>query len=274
MATDKMLSEKDGGIGRMIFNNPERRNAVSLEMWQAAEEILEDFAADPEIRVVVLSGAGGKAFVSGADISKFESERASQDAIGHYNARVAAVNERLETLPKPTIAEVDGFCIGGGLALSLCCDLRFCSAQSQFGLPAARLGLGYAYAGLKRLVDTVGPGAARDIAFSARRLNADEALRIGLVQKVLPDGEVHDFVAEYAATIAANAPLTVKGMKLIIAEVLKTESARDDALCQALIEDCYRSQDYVEGRTAFMEKRPRSSPGSRSGRCVVAGRPP
>ena len=256
MATDKMLSQKDGGIGRMIFNNPERRNAVSLDMWQTAEEILADFATDPEIRVVVVSGAGGKAFVSGADISKFDSERASEDGIRHYNEKVAAANERLETLPKPTIAEVDGFCIGGGLALSLCCDLRFCSAKSQFGLPAARLGLGYAYAGLKRLVDTVGPGAARDITFSARRLGAEEALRIGLVQKVLPDGEVHDFVAEYAATIAANAPLTVKGMKLIIGEALKDESVRDLDACQALVDDCYRSQDYVEGRTAFMEKRP------------------
>ncbi len=256
MATDKMLSQKDGFIGRMIFNNPERRNAVSLEMWEAAEAILAGFAEDPEVRVVVVSGAGGKAFVSGADISRFESERSSQDAIHHYNEKVGAANARLESLPKPTIAEIDGFCIGGGLALSLCCDLRFCSAKSQFGLPAARLGLGYGLTGLKRLVDAVGPGAARDITFSARRLDAEEALRIGLVQKVVPDGEVHDFVAAYATAIAANAPLTVKGMKVIIGEVLKPDTARDLAACQALIEDCYRSEDYVEGRTAFMEKRP------------------
>ncbi len=256
MATDKMLSEKDGFIGRMIFNNPERRNAVSLEMWEAAEEILAGFAGDPGIRVVVVSGAGGRSFVSGADISRFETERSGREAIHRYNDKVAAANERLASIPKPTIAEIDGFCIGGGLALSLCCDLRFCSAKSQFGLPAARLGLGYGFAGLKRLVDAVGPGAARDITFSARRLDAEEALRIGLVQKVVPDGEVHDFVAEYAAVIAANAPLTVKGMKLIIGEVLKPESARDPDACQALIDDCYRSADYVEGRTAFMEKRP------------------
>ena len=256
MATDKMVSRRDGFIGRMIFNNPARRNAVSLEMWEAAEAILAGFAADPEIRVVVVSGAGGKSFVSGADISRFESERASEDAIRRYNETVAAANARLESLPKPTIAEIDGFCIGGGLALALCCDLRFCSAKSRFGLPAARLGLGYGFAGLKRLADAVGPGAARDIAFSARRLDAGEALRIGLVQKVVPDGEVGDFVAGYAAAVAANAPLTVKAMKAIMGEVLKPDSARDLAACQALVEACYASEDYVEGRTAFMEKRP------------------
>jgi enoyl-CoA hydratase/carnithine racemase len=250
-----MLAEKDGAIGRMIFNNPERRNAVSLDMWEAAEAILADFAEDSSVRVVVVSGAGGHSFVSGADISRFNTERSGEAAINHYNERVAATNTRLESLPKPTIAEIDGFCIGGGLALSLCCDLRFCSAKSQFGLPAARLGLGYGFAGLKRLVDTVGPGAARDITFSARRIGTDEALQIGLVQKVVPDGELHEFVNQYAATIGANAPLTVKGMKLIIAQVVKPEADRDLDACQALIDDCYRSQDYVEGRTAFMEKR-------------------
>ncbi len=256
MTTDKMLSRKTGPIGQMIFNNPERRNAVSLAMWEAAETILADFARDPEIRVVILSGAGGKSFVSGADISRFGEERDSAEAIRRYNDRVAAANERLETLPKPTIAEIDGYCIGGGLALAVCCDLRFCSAKSQFGLPAARLGLGYGFAGIKRLVDTVGPGAARDITFSARRLDADEALRIGLVQKVVPDGTLHDFVASYADMVAANAPLTVKGMKLIIGEVLKPDADRDLEACRVLIDDCYRSADYVEGRTAFMEKRP------------------
>ena len=231
MATDKMLSEIDAGIGRMIFNNPERRNAVSLEMWEAAEEILRGFAENPEVRVVVLSGAGGRAFVSGADISKFESERSSEAAIRHYNARVGAANAMIETLPKPTIAEIDGYCVGGGLGLALCCDLRFCSEQSRFALPAAKLGLGYGFGGLKRLVDTVGPGAARDIVFSARMIPAGEAYEIGLVQRVVPDGTLADTVTEYARTVAANAPLTVKGMKLIVNEVLKSDGgARHGAM--------------------------------------------
>ena len=256
MATDKMLSEIDAGIGRMIFNNPERRNAVSLEMWEAAEEILRGFAENPEVRVVVLSGAGGRAFVSGADISKFESERSSKAAIRHYNARVGAANAMVETLPKPTIAEIDGYCVGGGLGLALCCDLRFCSEESRFALPAARLGLGYGFGGLKRLVDAVGPGAARDIVFSARMIPAEEAQAIGLVQRVVPEGTLADTVTEYARTVAANAPLTVKGMKLIVNEVLKSEDERNLARCQELVDACFASEDYVEGRSAFMEKRP------------------
>jgi enoyl-CoA hydratase/carnithine racemase len=255
MSEKKMLSEKAGGIGRMTFNNPARRNAVSLEMWDMAEAILQDFAADDAVRVIVLSGAGGKAFVSGADISKFDSERASLEAAQAYNARVDGLLAGLVDLPKATIAAIDGFCIGGGLGLAVACDLRFASAQSQFGLPAARLGLGYRYSGLKRLVDTVGAGAARDIALSGRRLDADEALAIGLVQKVLPDGALDDFVTDYAASVAANAPITIKGIKIMINEALKPESAQDPALWAKLVDDAFASEDYAEGRRAFMEKR-------------------
>ena len=177
MSESKMLSEKQDGIGRMIFNNPERHNAVSLDMWDAVEEILKSFVEDESIRVVVLAGAGGKAFVSGADISKFDSERGSKEAVLNYNKRVGAVYRFVHEFPKPTIAEVNGYCIGGGLGLAVCCDLRFCSEKSKFGLPAAKLGLGYGFEALKRLVDTVGPGVSRDIAFSARRLDADRWCR-------------------------------------------------------------------------------------------------
>jgi enoyl-CoA hydratase/carnithine racemase len=146
-ATDKMLARKEGRVGTMIFNNPERHNAVSLEMWEAATRILEDFARDDEVRVVVVTGAGGKAFVSGADISKFESERASQEAVAHYNATSGAFYATLYDFPKPTLAQIQGYCIGGGLALAIACDLRFCTEGARFALPAAKLGLGY---GLKR----------------------------------------------------------------------------------------------------------------------------
>ena len=256
MSDTKMLAEKQDGIGRMIFNNPERHNAVSLDMWAAAEEILKDFVDDDDIRVIVLTGAGGKAFVSGADISKFDKERGSKEAVDHYNATVGATYAFIQDLPKPTIAEINGYCIGGGLGLAVCCDLRFCSEKSKFGLPAAKLGLGYGFDGLKRLVDAVGPGTARDITFSARQLDAEEALRTGLVQKIVAEEELRDFVNEYAKTVAGNAPLTIKSMKYIINQTLRAESEADLATCQQLVDDAFGSKDYVEGRHAFMEKRP------------------
>ena len=185
--TDKMLSRKDGGVGYLIFNNPERHNAVSLDMWEAAQGILADFAADKAIRVVVVTGAGGKAFVSGADISKFESERASKDAIERYNVAVDKANTAVYEFPKPTIAMIRGYCIGGGVGLALGCDLRICSDNSKFGVPAAKLGLGYGYKGIKKLVDVVGPSFAKEIFFTARQFTAAEALTMGLVNRVLPD---------------------------------------------------------------------------------------
>ena len=256
MIDNRMLAEKQDGIGRMIFNYPERHNAVSLDMWDAAEQILNDFVDDHRIRVIVLTGAGGKAFVSGADISKFDKERGSKEAVFQYNTRVGAVYRFVNELPKPTIAEVNGYCIGGGLGLAVCCDLRFCSEKSKFGLPAAKLGLGYPFEALKRLVDAVGPGTSRDITFSARYLDADEALRVGLVQRILPEGELRDFINNYAKTIATNAPLTVRSMKHIINESLKAESDRDLEVCQRMVDEAFASEDYIEGRHAFMEKRP------------------
>ncbi|WP_193368782.1 enoyl-CoA hydratase [Pelagibius marinus] len=253
--SDKMLGRKDGAIGHLIFNNPEKHNAVSLEMWDAADRILDDFAADAEVRVVVLSGAGGKSFVSGADISKFEKERGSEDAVHHYNERIKGVYGRVELFAKPTIAMVNGYCLGGGLNLAAACDLRFCSAKSKFGMPAARLALGYPYHAIRRLINAVGPSAAKYLMFSAERIDAEEAFRLGLVQKVLPEEELESFVAGVAGRIAGNAPLTVKAMKAITNEVLKDPEDTDLALCDRLVADCFASEDYKEGRRAFMEKR-------------------
>ncbi len=254
-ATDKMLARKEGRVGTLIFNNPERHNAVSLEMWQAATAILADFARDEEVRVVVVTGAGGKAFVSGADISKFESERATQEAVERYNATSAAFYSGLYNFPKPTLAQIQGYCIGGGLNLAICCDLRFCTEGSRFALPAARLGLGYGYAGLKRFFDTIGPSHTKDIFFSARQLGAAEALAMGIVSKVLPEAELTPFVAGYAATIADNAPLTIAAIKQTAIEALKPESERNLKLADEAVARCFASADYIEGRTAFMQKR-------------------
>src|SRR5580698_2488158 len=253
--TDKMLSRKEGGVGFVIFNNPERHNAVSLEMWEAAKRILDDFVADGDIRVVVLTGAGGKAFVSGADISKFESERATLEAVRAYNAKSDATYTGIAEFPKPTIAMISGYCIGGGLGLATCCDLRICTDNSRFAVPAAKLGLGYGYNGLKRLVDIVGPAFAKEIFYTARQFDAQEALTMGLVNRVVPFAELETSVKSITDMICANAPLTIKAVKYTVGEILKDETKRSVAKTVEMVETCYASNDFTEGRTAFMEKR-------------------
>jgi enoyl-CoA hydratase/carnithine racemase len=232
--TDKMLSRKDGRIGYLIFNNPERHNAVSLDMWAATSRILEDFAKDDEVRVVVITGA---------------------DATKHYNATVEKAYSGIQDFPKPTIAMIRGYCIGGGLGLAVCCDLRICSDNSRFAVPAAKLGLGYSYAGLRRLTDIVGPAFTREIFFTARQFDTEEAKAMGLVNRVVPGAELESYVKNYAETIAGNAPLTVKAVKYIVGEVVKDESKRSVARCAEMVEACFTSQDFIEGRRAFMEKR-------------------
>src|SRR5580765_4101128 len=244
--SEKMLSRKEGNVGYVIFNNPERHNAVSLDMCAGTSEILDEFAKDFDVRVVVCTGAGGKAFVSGADISKFESERASQEATKVYNAPVAKANETVYEFPKPTIAMIRGYCIGGGLGLAVCCDLRICSENSRFAVPAAKLGLGYSYAGLRRLTALIGPAFAREIFYTARQFSTQEAREMGLVNRVLPDSELESYVKDYAETIATNAPLTVNAVKYVVGEVMKYESKRNHAPCTEMVEQCFASHDFIE----------------------------
>ena len=253
--TDKMIAEKNGAIGWITFNNPERRNAVSMAMWEALGDIVADYAADAAIRVVVLKGAGDKAFVSGADISEFEEKRSSPETTKAYHEVSAWSNEALRHLGKPTIAMIRGFCVGGGVSVALGCDLRIASDDSRFGVPAAKLGLGYEYDGVKRLVDVVGPAFAKEIFYTARLFSAEEARVMGLVNRVLPAAELETFVRETAASIAANAPLTVGSIKTLVGEAVKDETARNMSLCQQVVDRCFASEDYVEGRTAFMQKR-------------------
>jgi enoyl-CoA hydratase len=253
--TDKMLSRKEGPVGYVVFNNPERRNAVSLEMWEATARILNDFGNDHEIRVVVLTGAGDKAFVSGADISRFENERANEEAVLRYNQTVERANAAIYDYPKPTIAMIRGFCIGGGVGLALCCDLRICSDDSRFAIPAAKLGLGYAYSGLKKLVDVVGPSFAKEIFYTARQFDAEEARQMGLVNRVVPAAELAAYVKTYAEAIGDNAPLTLATTKFIVGEAVKDESKRNLERCAEMVKQCFESKDYTEGRRAFMEKR-------------------
>ncbi len=261
-ASEKILSHVENGVGTITFNNPERHNAVSLDMWETTAGILESFRTDDAVRVVVLTGAGGKAFVSGADISKFETERGTQEATARYNAAVERLYGTIHRFPKPTIAMIRGYCIGGGLGLAIACDLRICTEASRFALPAAKLGLGYGYNGLKRFVDTIGPAFTKEIFFTAKQYSAAEALRMGLVNRVVADGELEATVRDYAETIAGNAPLTVAATKAIVTQALEDESPRDLATCDAMVQRCFTSRDYQEGRKAFMEKRKPAFTGS------------
>lgn len=251
-----MIARKEGMISRIIFNNPERHNAVSLAIWQSASEMLSEFLADDEVRVIVLSGAGGKAFVSGADISKFDNERATYEAVLEYNAKTAEVYGGIYNASKPTIVLIQGHCIGGGLGLAVSCDLRYCTERSKFGLPAAKLGLGYSYTGLKRLSDIIGPDYAKEITFTARIYDSAAAKDMRLINGILPDEELEEHVLATAQAIANNAPLTVSAMKNIYANVFLEPGDRDLENCQAMVDRCFASEDYIEGHTAFMGKRP------------------
>ncbi|MFL6649529.1 MAG: enoyl-CoA hydratase [Sulfurifustaceae bacterium] len=255
MTNASLLAEKDGPIGWMIFHNPDHRNAVTYEMWAAMPGILADFAADPAVRVIVLRGGGGETFVSGADISQFEAKRSTPEAIADYNARLAEATIALSRVQKPTIAMIRGFCIGGGLAIASNCDLRIATDEARFGIPAARLGLGYAYEGIKRLVDLIGPSFTKEIFYTARQFDSKEAAAMGLVNRVVPAAELESYTREYAARIAGNAPLTIKAVKLSAEAAVAEAGGNDLREVRQAIEACNRSADYQEGRRAFIEKR-------------------
>jgi len=255
LGVEKLIGRKDGAIGWMIFNNPERRNAVSLEMWRAIPDVLAAFEADPEVRVVVFTGAGERAFVSGADISQFEAERSDSTAEARYSSASAAASAAMAGLSKPSIAMIRGYCIGGGLAVALTCDIRICAEDARFAIPAARLGLGYGFGGVKALIDVVGPAIAKEILFTARHFTAEEALRVGLVNRAVEAEALEGVVRNYAAMIAANAPLTLRAAKLAAREALRDPEKRRLAEVEAAVAACFDSADFREGRTAFMEKR-------------------
>ena len=255
MPSEKMISKKQDGVGWMILNNPERHNAISLEMWEAALEIMADFSADPAVRVMVLTGAGSKAFASGADISKFKDERQEAEALAHYQATTQKAYAAIQAMPIPTIAMVRGYCIGGGTAVAVCCDLRICNEGAKFGIPAAKLGLGYGMGRAKPLVDLVGPAYAKEMFFTGRQFDAQEALRMGLVNRVVTDDQLEATVQDMARTIAENAPLTVRCAKTVVGELLKDAQERNVSVAERAVEACFQSADYKEGQTAFMEKR-------------------
>lgn len=256
LRTDRMIASVTEGIGWMVFNNPKRHNALSLEMWKGISDIVNYFESQSEVRVVVMRGAGEKAFVSGADITEFDKNRSSAEQEQDYGKVSAQGARSLSSMTKPLIALVTGYCIGGGLATALHADIRFATPDSTFGIPAAKLGLGYDYEGLAKLSRIVGPARARDILFSARFLSAEEAYQCGIVQFISERETIESEVTDYAQRIANNAPLTVRAAK---AAVNAYESQPDNQAIQevrTLVRECFNSKDYKEGRKAFAEKRP------------------
>lgn len=255
MSDEKLYGQRDGAVAKIVFNNPAKHNAVSLDMWERYAELLKEYAADDGIRVLVVSGAGGKAFVSGADISKFESERASKEAVEKYNATSKGAYEQLYSFPKPTIAKINGYCIGGGMNVAVGCDLRFSEDTSKFAIPAAKLGLGYGYYGVNRLARLVGPARAMEMFYTARQFPATEAYEMGLLNRIMPTAELDAYVDETAQRISELAPMTIATIKAVNIEMGKAPNQPDHAKLDQMVLDCFNSEDYIEGRRAFMEKR-------------------
>ena len=253
--TERVMVRLDGSTLHIVFNHPARHNALSVDMWGAVPPLLEQAERDERVRLVVFSGAGEKAFVSGADISQFEDQRAAAEAVKHYEALAEDALTGIHRFSKPTLACIRGWCIGGGLNVAIACDIRIAASDAVFAIPAARLGLGYRYSALKNLVDLIGVGAAKDLFYTARRIDAAEALRLGLVSRVSAPDALPALLAEYSGSIGENAPLTLFAAKAIVGEILKPSPELDAARCTELILRCFESEDYAEGRRAFMDKR-------------------
>ena len=253
--TDKIRVSKSNGIGWIVLNQPEKKNAISFEMWEAIPRITEQFSDDDDVRVVILKGQGDQAFSSGADISQFGEKRSSASTTDEYNLTVKAAVGALDELVKPSIAVIQGYCIGGGASVAIHCDIRIAADNAVFGIPAAKLGLAYRWEDIYLLVQLIGPSFARELLYTGNRFNSNEAIQMGLINRVVPVAELESYVTEYAARIAANAPLTIHSANRTVAEALKDPEDRNLAEIERLTARCFDSDDYREGRQAFSEKR-------------------
>jgi len=254
-ATPHLVAERDGAIGWLTFNRPERMNAVSLEMWLAIPDLIDALDRDPEVRVVVLTGAGDRAFVAGADISQFGENRDDAKQAEAYERSNAGAFAAIRDCTKPTIAMIDGYCIGGGMAIALSCDMRIATLGSTFGIPAAKLGLAYPIAGMQQVLKAVPPSFAKEIFFTARQFDTDEALAMNLINRVVEKGALEEATRDICAQIARNAPLTLRVAKHSIDSMSAQPESFDRAAIEAMTKACFDSADYAEGRQAFMEKR-------------------
>ena len=252
----EILTTKNGAVGTITISNPTKMNAMSVQMWMDLPKAIRAFDADPEVRVIVIAGVGEKAFVSGADISQFDKLRSSAKTQDDYDNAVADSMVAPVECSKPVIAKIRGFCFGGGLGLAAACDIRICSEDATFRMPAARLGLGYGHKGIKRFTDIIGLANATDIFVTARRFDAPDALRMGFVSRVCAGSEIDAVVDQYTKMIAENAPLTVAASKFNIRQVCAHPDEQDMDRAVQMVKNCFASEDFKEGRTAFMEKRP------------------
>lgn len=255
LAGGKILARTDGSVGILTFNQPEKRNAISVEMWEGVAQALDDWQKDGAVGCVVLTGAGDKAFVSGGDISQYEKLRSDAEAQAEYSRMTEPGRQKLINFPKPVIAQIRGYALGGGLAIAMMADLRISAETGIFGIPAARLSIAYGFDAIRTLISLVGPARAKMILYTAERMDAREALRIGLVNEVVADDRLEARVREIATTIANNAPLSVRYSKFAIAQALRDPAEREMAEVARLFDECFSSADYAEGRRAFMEKR-------------------
>ena len=253
-STGSITYQVTQGVARLVIDQPQRMNAMNLDMWQSLPLCLAKAEADPAVRVITLEGAGDKAFCAGADISQFGAQRSTPEAVKSYEVAVTEGNRALQHVGKPTVAIIRGICFGGGFGLAMCCDLRYARADARFRIPAARLGLGYAYGGIELLYRKLGMAPVADLLLSARILAADEALRLGIVQSVHADDFEHA-VASQMKSMVGNAPLTLQAVKRALVELAKPESQRDSAAVDQLVANCFASADYQEGQSAFREKR-------------------
>ena len=254
-ATARVLIEVDEGVAWVTLHNPTKLNAISLPMWRTLSDALTRFESDPAVRCIVLTGQGEKAFCVGADISQFEKIRSAPDSSAEYDDATRGTLSQLECLSKPTIAMVSGFCLGAGVILATACDLRIAAVGSRFAIPAAKLGIGYPYSGVKRLTELVGPSQAKRILFTAERFPAEEMLRIGLIDELVAVDELQARVRSLSGVIAANAPLSIASAKYAVQTVCSDAVQRDIAGCAARAQTCTESEDHAEGSRAFMEKR-------------------
>ena len=251
----ELIVRRQGAVGSILFSNVARHNAMTYAMWHEFPERLHELDTDPAVRVIVLSGDGDKAFVSGADISQFQQNREEEGMQQAYNCALVTAYGAPSRCEKPVIAKIRVFSMGGGLGIAAGCDIRICSDDAQFRMPAARMGLGYAFPGVQKFVALIGPAHAADIFFSARRFDAAEALRIGFVQRVTGTADLDAVLDEYCGVVAANAPLAVASAKRSIVEAGRDESRRDMNAVEGLIEAAGESEDHEEASAAFMEKR-------------------
>ena len=251
----QILVKRDGHVARVVINRPNRRNALSFAAWQSLAAAFDNLGADPDVRVVVLTGAGERAFCAGNDISEFAEKRSTAAQIETYDAALSHAYQVIRDFEKPIIARVRGFAVGGGFELMQLCDLQIASAGARFAMTPARLGLGYKLDDVQLLVDRIGPRAAREMLFTGRLYDAAEAERMGFVTRVVPDEDLDAAVDACAAEIAANAPLSIRAIKVAIGEALKPPSDRDHARCDTLAAACNESEDYLEGQRAFAQRR-------------------